>query len=104
MAGTFTLKNLAFGVVATTKGTIYTVPAVTIAVVKKIVLFNINAAQQTVNVYVNDGTSRQVDRRLINQWGRSEIYDWVLNAGDLIEADTTTVSATHYLIMGTEET
>ena len=59
MAGTFTGKPLADGQVASSKGTLYTVPASTVAYVRSASFHNTNAATQTLIVYANvSGTSR----------------------------------------------
>lgn len=109
MAGTFTGKVMGEGQLPNTKGTLYTVPASTVAFVKRITLFNTNAAQQTINVYLNPGgTSRQWRKYVLEQYESAEVLEAgdavILEAGDLIEADTTTAAAVDYVISGVEET
>ena len=109
MAGTFTGKVLAEGQFATTKGTLYTVPGATVAYVKAFLVYNTNAATQTVNVYLKPGgTSRQIHKLSLLQNESANIIDLVgsfnLEAGDLIEGDTTTTTALDYIITGVEET
>lgn len=109
MSGTFTPKVMADGQVATSKGTLYTVPASTSAYVKSITFFNTNAATQTLNVYLKPGaTSRQIRRVSLAQYESYDVLDGlgpiVLETGDLIEADTTTGTAVDFIITGVEET
>lgn len=105
----FTAKVLADGQFATSKGTLYTVPGSTKTYVKFFSVHNTNAATQTVNVYLKPGaTSRQVVRLSLAQNESANILDIVgsftLEAGDLVEGDTTTASALDYVITGVEET
>jgi hypothetical protein len=106
MAGTFSPKVLGEGQVASSKGTIYTVPASTSAYVKSITFYNTNAATQTLNIYLKPGaTSRQIRRVSLAQYESYEFTSpYVLETGDLIEADTTTATAVDYIITGIEET
>lgn len=109
MAGTFTSKVLAEGQFATSKGTLYTVPGSTGAYVKSFNVYNTNAATQTVNVYLKPGsTSRQIVKLTLLQNESANLIDLVgsfnLEAGDLIEGDTTTTTALDYVITGVEET
>lgn len=107
MSGTFTGKSLADGQVASTKGTIYTVPGSTVGYVRSITLFSNHASSQTVNLYVkrSGSTSRQLRRFTLTQY-ESGYFDLplVLAAGDVIEADTTNATSVDYLITGVEET
>lgn len=104
---TRTAKVLYEGQLATSKGTLYTVPASTKTYITSIRAFNTNAATQTMNFYYKPGsTSRQISRDSLAQYAsihRSTTGD-VLEAGDLIEADTTTATAVDCVIMGIEET
>jgi len=105
----FAAKVLAEGQFATTKGTLYTVPASTWTYVKAFFVYNTNAATQTVNVYLKPGsTSRQIVKLSLLQNESANILDVVgsfnLEAGDLIEGDTTTSTALDYVITGVEET
>ena len=105
----FTAKVLAEGQFATSKGTLYTVPASTKTYVKFFNVWNGNAATQTVRVYLKPGsTSRQIVTLSLAQNESANIVDLVgsftLEAADLIEGDTTTWSALDYVITGLEET
>jgi hypothetical protein len=110
MSGTFVGKVLAEGQFANAKGTLYTVPASTVAYIKSFFVFNTNAAAQTVNVYLKPGsTSRQIVRiATLAQYESANILDLlgsvILEAADLIEGDTTTATALDYVITGVEET
>ena len=106
MPGTFTPKVLADGQLASTKSTLYTVPASTSAYIKEITFYNTNASSQTIALYVKPGaTSRQIARYVLaqNEWA---IFDFstVLETGDLIEASSTNATAVDYVITGLEET
>lgn len=109
MAGVFAAKVLADGQLAIAKATLYTVPALTVAYMRYLTFFNTNAASQTVNLYLNtSGTSRQVKRYVLAQY---ESAIWpdpnvtaTIQAGDLVEADTTTATAVDYVLTGVEET
>ena len=105
----FTAKVLAEGQFATSKGTLYTVPGSTTTYVKFFNVFNDNAATQTVIIYLKPGsTSRKIIRLSLAQNESANIVDIVgsftLEAGDLIEGETTTASALDYVITGIEET
>src|SRR4249920_1435664 len=109
MSGTFVGKVLAEGQFASSKGTLYTVPALTWAYVKAFFVYNTNAATQTVNVYLKPGaTSRQIAKISLAQYESANIMEIVgafnLEAADLIEGDTTTATALDYVITGVEET
>lgn len=109
MAGTFTGAVLADGQVASSKGTLYTVPGATVAYVRSASFHNTNAATQTLIVYVNaSGTSRVIGYFTLQQHETAYLVTGgdaiVLAAGDLLEAVTTTATAVDYLITGVEET
>lgn len=109
MAGTFTTAVLADGQLPSTQGAIFTGPAVTVTYVKRISLFNTNAAQQTIDLYLNvSGSARRWRRYVLNQHESAEVLETgdaiVLEAGDTIEAITTTASAVDYYVCGVKET
>lgn len=104
----FSGKVLADGQLPTTKGTLYTVPGGTTTYVKFLSVFNTNAASQAIVIYVNSsGTSRKIARLVLTQDQFARVIDkdeaLVLEAGDLIEAETTTATAVDYTIQGVEE-
>jgi hypothetical protein len=99
---------LADGQLPSSKGTLYTVPALTVAYVKKLTLFNTNAATQTILVYLNTtGTSRVWRRFVLAQNESADVLgegdSAILQAGDLIEASSTNASAVDYYIAGVLE-
>lgn len=70
-----------------------------------IALHNINAASQTVLLYIKrDGTARPLGRAVLEQ-NYSALSESVitLESGDSLEAVTTTASAVHFAISGGEE-
>ena len=106
MSGTFTPKVLAEGQLASSKGTLYTVPAATSAYIKSITLYNTNASGQTIAIYLKPGaTSRQI-RQIVLAQNESYSFDlsFVLESGDLIEGSSTNATAVDYVITGLEET
>ena len=109
MAGTFTGKVLAEGQVASSKGTLYTVPVSTVAYIRSASFHNTNAATQTLIVYAKPGsTSRIIGYFTLAQHETAYLVtggeSLVLEAGDLIEAVTTTATAVDFVLTGLEET
>lgn len=105
---TITPKVLAEGQLATTKGTLYTVPASTTAYVKFLSVFNTSATTQTVIIYAKPGAvSREIGRFVLAQNESARVIEkdeaLTLDAGDLIEGQTTTASVVNFLITGAEE-
>lgn len=102
----FTIKALANGQLAATKGTLYTTPALTQTIVKSITLVNTDASARTVNLYVNaTGTSRRIiPKDLSLGAGESYVVNDVitLEAADLIEGDASAALVVDYVISGTE--
>ncbi len=104
---TRTPAALADGQLATTKTTLYTVPASTILYPTLLVCFNTNAASQTIIIYVNkSGASRTYARAVLIQNERMELHfnGEILEAGDLIEGQTTTATAVDFVLSGVKET
>ncbi len=107
---TFTPKALADGFVANSVGAIVTAGAGVIATyIKQITLGNINAAEQTINLYINySGTNRFWRRFVLAQYESADVLDGaqsiLLGPNDSIQADTTTASAVAYVVSGVEET
>lgn len=98
MAGDFTPTVVYEGQLAITKTVLYTVPEDVNAYIKQISIYNTNAAAQTVKFYVKPGaTSRTWRRYVLNLDESAELLDQnqvlLLQAGDQIEAETTTASA-----------
>jgi len=102
-------KTLAGGQLANAKGTLYTTPGSTETIITSIKLVNTNTSAEAVNLYIkpNGGTSRRiipVDMSLGIGYMLEEDNRFTLEAGALIEGDTTTASKVDYIIMGIEKT
>lgn len=104
---TRTPKNLASGYISNSKGTLFT--ATTATYITGLSMINENAADQTVILYRKPaGGSSRLWKRIT---GFSQYYSFalglekiVLDAGDEIEAETTTASAVNFQVDGVEET
>lgn len=102
-----TPKALADGQLANSKGTIYTTPASTTTYITSITCHNTNATAQTIVWYVNrTGTSRVIARaaNIAQYYTVSIDSGLILEAADLLEAETTTATAVDYQVSGIEET
>lgn len=109
MAGTFAVITPVDGQLPNSKTALLTVPASTAYYLKSFFLLNTNAAQQTVLLYLNSsGASRQFARIILAQNESADIIDEgsaiLLQAGDTVEATTTTAAAVDYTITGVKET
>jgi hypothetical protein len=107
----FVSKVLAEGQLPNTKTTLYTVPASTTAYIKVIQCWNSGGSVETIQIYMKPGsTSRTIGYALVDA---DASYDpciheggprtFILQAGDLIEGQTTTATTVDYVIMGIEE-
>ncbi len=103
-----TPKVLAEGQLPASKTTLYTVPGATSAYVRFISANNVGGAEEVVQFYVKPGgTSRRLGRYalLANEVARvleqGEVI--TLEAGDIIEGETTNATSVDYLITGAEE-
>jgi hypothetical protein len=100
------IKALANGQLASSKGTIYTVPGSTQTIVKSISLVNTDSVARTVNLYVNaSGTSRRIiPKDLSLPAGATLEFDRVitLEAADIIEGDASAATVVDYVISGAE--
>ena len=101
------IKALGDGQLAATKGTLYTVPTDTQAIVKTITLVNTVTSARTVNLYVKPGgTSRRIIPKDLSLAAGAE-FEWegtlTLSAADLIEGDASVASKIDYTINGVEE-
>lgn len=106
---TVSIKALADGQLAATKGTLYTTPASTETIITTITLVNTDSSARTVNLYAQrDGTN---SRRIIPEAlslaadGGTLVFDnkITLEAADLIEGDASAASVVDYVISGVEE-
>jgi len=104
----FSIKALGEGQLANTKGTLYTTPALTQAIIKTITLVNTGAAAQAVNLYAKSGaTSRRIIPKDMNLGaGYMLVFDdeLTLEAADLIEGDAANATEVDFTINGVEET
>lgn len=101
-------KVLAEGQLPNSKTTLYTVPGATTAYVRFINANNTGATEEVVQFFVRPGAaSRRLGRYslLANETarvlGQGEVI--TLEAGDLIEGQTTTAATVDYVITGAEE-
>ena len=106
---TINIKSLADGQLATTKTTLYTAPAATQAIVKKITLVNTSSGTVNVNLYfkASGGTSRRLIPKDMEMTGGylAVLDDEVtLEAADIIEGDANAGSVIDYVISGVENT
>jgi hypothetical protein len=105
----FTSKVLASGQLGAAKATIYTVPGATKAYVKYFSVVNTGVGSEVVKVYVNPaGTSRRIPSGTLASGESASLLTngevLILEAGDLIEAETTSAATVDYFICGVEET
>lgn len=99
-----TIKVLGEGQLASSKGTLYTVPGATTSLVKKITCFNSSASTtETVTIYAKPGaTSRVIGYGVLAPKETLVIEDVMLETGDLIEGFSTNASTTDYTVLGLE--
>lgn len=105
----FSGKVLAEGQLPNSKTTLYTVPGSTTAYVKYISCYNNNTTDETAKIYLKPGsTSRQIGIAVLGEDEMVRFVDkdeaLILEAGDIIEGETTTASQVDYVILGIEET
>jgi hypothetical protein len=99
-------QSLADGTLATSKTTIYTVPADTVVWPRFLSIFNTSVTAQTVLVYLkrSGSSSRTLRRYSLDQYENALVFDkddnLCLSAGDEIEAETTTVGVVEYVLSG----
>lgn len=100
----FTPHYLASGQLASSKGTIYTVPTGMRAIIDSIVYYNTTGGALVCNSYINDGTSRQFHKVSVPTVSRSIVLDnnspLYLDEADLIEGDTSSATSVNYFIFG----
>ena len=109
MANKFYAKPLTDGIVPTAKGSLYTAGAdVICAYIKRADFFNSDAAEQTVEIWINfTGTSRPWRRLVLAQYEHAGLLDegdvMHLGPNDILEAKTTSGANVHFLVTGIEE-
>ena len=101
-----TIKNLGEGQLPDAKGTLYTVPAATQAIVREILCTNETAGDLTMNLYANfSGTSRRLTPVSVPIPASGQ-YKWrgvlTLETGDLVEGDASVATDVDYIISGAE--
>lgn len=98
------IKALADGQLAGTKGTLYTTPASTQAIIKRITLYNSGAADNTIRLYSKPGATSRVIYRVVLGTLEHAQYDGeiTLEAADLIEGDATNANEVDYTISGAQ--
>lgn len=104
---TRTPKVLYDGQLPNAKGTLYTVPASTKTYITSMVGYNTNTSDEAVVIYYKPGSTsrKQYGGTVPANGGRIEVDSGdVLEAGDLIEGQTTTASKVDFIIFGIEET
>lgn len=104
-----TIKNLANGQLPAAKGTLYTVPASTSAVVLVVVIVNTDVVDRAVNLYYKKaaGTSRRllpVDTLVVTKTKLTMEDKITMGAGDVIEGDAAAATVVDYVISGVERT
>ena len=98
--------SLADGTLATSKTTIYTVPADAVVWPRFLSIFNTSAIEQTILIYLKrSGSSSRTLRRYVRaQFENALVFDkddnLALSPGDVIEAETTTVSVVEFVLSG----
>jgi hypothetical protein len=102
-----TPKILAEGQLPAAKGTLYTVPAATHAIIRTVTFNQVAGGSQTVILYIkkSGSTSRVFSRAVL---GTSEFAHeediGTLDTGDIIEGETTNAASVDYAVMGVEVT
>ena len=100
-----TIKSLADGQLANSKGTIYKTPASTQTIIKRITLVNTNTATENVNLYfkASGGTSRRIIVQDVPLAAKALLImddEVTMEAADILEGDTTTASKVDFVISG----
>ncbi len=104
---TIAIKSLADGVLGTTKATLYTAPAATQTIIKKITLVNTSSGPVTVNLYfkATGGTSRRITPKDLEIGGNGLAVmddELTLEAADIIEGDATAGNTVDFVLSGVE--
>lgn len=102
-----TVKSLAAGQLPTTKGTLYTAPAVTATIAKTVKLHNTSGSTtEAVIIYhkLSAGTSKIIAKISLSPGWSAEVDEIFLSTGDLIEGSSTNATTVDYSIGGMEQT
>ena len=99
-------KILANGQLPAVKGTLYTVPALTRAIIRNVTMAHVAGGIQTVVLYVKKsaGTSRKIAQTMIDtdEFSHEEGIE-TLEAGDEIEGSSTNAASVDYTVLGVEQ-
>ncbi len=102
-----TAKLLAEGQLPAAKGTIYTVPAATQAIIRDVAFGNVGGLTEMLKLYIkkSGGTSRLFSRAQLDldEFAHEEDIG-TLDAGDELEAETTNATSVDFSIHGVEAT
>ena len=101
------IKSLGDGQLATSKGTLYTAPTSTQAIIKKVTLVNTSSGTVKVNLYfkASGGTSRRTIPKDIELAGGNLLVvddEQTLEAADILEGDATSGTTIDYSISGVQ--
>ncbi len=104
---TIAIKSLSDGQLANSKGTIYTAPTTTQAIVKNIKLVNTNTTSENCNLYfkASGGTSRRIIVQDVPIAAKGMLImntEITLEAADILEGDAQTASKVDYVVSGVE--
>lgn len=102
---TFAPKVLADGQLPNAKATLYTSPALTKTYTKQMRVFSTGAAQ-TIVIYLNTtGTSRRYYQVVLEANESADVFDepLQLEAGDIIEGQSSNAATVDYIITGVQE-
>jgi hypothetical protein len=98
------IKALADGQLASSKGTLYTTPAATQTIVKSITLYNSGAGDNVCKIYAKPGATSRVIFKVTLAAGEHAQYvtNITLEAADLIEGEATSATEVDYTINGVQ--
>lgn len=104
----FAPKALSDGQLPTSLGTIFAASAIIGTYIKQITLFNLNAGNQVIRISVNrTGVTRSWRRFELQTLEAADVLDdgqtMLLEAGDLLLAETTNANSVDFTVSGVEE-
>jgi hypothetical protein len=101
----FTAKVLADGQLPSSKGTLYTVPGATATYIRQIRVFSTGSAQTVVIYFNTSGSSRRYGQWVLETNESADVLTepLLLQAGDLIEGQSTSATTVDYVVTGVEE-
>ncbi len=104
----FIPKALSDGQLPTSTGTIFAATAIIGTYIKQITLFNLNASNQVIRISVNrTGVTRSWRRFELQTLEAADVLDegqtMLLEAGDLLLAETTNANSVDFTVSGVEE-